>query len=373
MKITIPREALISALSDVSPVIPTKTPKDILKNVLLVVSGGTTTLIATDQEVGIRREIKDATAEHDGSVVLPPGRIMAILREVDDDSVELDIQENVIRIVSGSSSFKLSTVEASEFPDVHKFTEKSYFVVRSNSFKSAVGRTIFCCDTESTRFALGGIAFDFKQSTGAATFVATDSRRLAMVHISATKHGEAFAPEHVPVVPARAAKAMAAALPDDESEVSVAILPSAILMRFDGVTVYARLIEGRFPMYQQVIPSQKDITREMSTVVGPFHSAIRQAMITQNSESKGADFEFVDGELSIKSVAAEIGSSEIKLPIQWNGEPLSMTVDPKYISQFLSVIDRESQVVAKFVDGNSAALFESGDNYKYVVMPLARD
>lgn len=372
MRITIPRDALVSALSDVSPVIPTKTPKELLKNVLLTIVGGTATMIATDQEVGIRREIKDVTAPHDGSVIIPPRRLMDILREVDCESIDLDIGEKSIKIVAGGSKFTLSTVDANEFPDVAGFTEPNFVKVKSSALKMAISRVSFAVDTDSQRFALGGIAVDFG-TAGLASFVSTDSKRLAIARIASESVGTLLEvnPSNLPVIPLRAALALSKSLPDSDAEVQIAILPSAVLAKCDGITVYGRLIEGRFPRYQDVIPTECNHT--VTAVCGPLHSAVRQAMITQNEESKGADFTFSDGELSIVSKAAEVGESEIKIPVQLEGEPIEATFDPKYLGQFLNVCDREFPITAKFVDGDSAAVFSCGDEYRYIVMPLAKD
>lgn len=371
MKITLPREALVSALSDVAPVIPSKTPKDLLKNVLLTIIGGTATMIATDQEVGIRREIKDVTAERDGSVILPPGRLVSILREINSDTVELDIGEKSIKIVAGGSKFTLSTVDADEFPEVNSFTETSYIKLKASALKRIISRVQFSVDPDSQRFALGGIAVDAQPGT--LTLISTDSRRLAIASAPAEIVGKPIAADlsNLPCIPIRAALALSKSLPDSDEEVWLALLPSSVLAKCGGVTVYGRLIEGRFPRYQDVIPNE--VNHTMQAVCGPLYSAVRQAMITQNEESKGADFSFSEASLSIVSKAAEVGESEINIPVVFEGDDLTITFDSKYLGQFLNVIDREFPIVGKFVDGDSAAVFSCGDDYRYIVMPLARD
>jgi DNA polymerase-3 subunit beta len=373
VKVTIPRETLISALADVSPVVPSRTPQELLRNVLLTVIGGTATLIATDQEVGIRREIKDTTAERDGSVILPPARLTAILREVTHDTVTLDIGQSSVTILSGGSRFTLSTVDANEFPEVARFKESAYITIKASALKRLISRVLFAADTESTRYALGGIAVDYSHATKSLALVTTDGRRLAIAVAFAGTVGtlDVMTPTNLPVIPMKAAIALSKALPDTDAEVWLALGVNSVLAKCEGITVYGRLIEGRFPQYMAVIPT--DSTTTVTAVCGPLYSAVRQAMVTLNEESRGAGFAFADGNLKITSNAAEVGDSEISIPVQIDGPELDTTFDPKYLGQFLAQCDRSFQITGRFTDGDSAALYSCGEDYRYVVMPLARD
>lgn len=371
MKITCPRSVLLAAISAVSPAIPSKTPSDLLRNICLTVTDAGATLMAADKEIGIRYEMKDVTSTKNGTVILPPGRLGQILREISDETVEMEIKGTKINIQAGSSKFNLQTVEPDSFPAPKGFTEKAYHVVKSGAFKRVIDRVSYAADTESTRFALGGISIDLG-TPGQITLIATDSRRLSAARTSRTQSGNAFAPDFTQlVVPVKALKMIASVLPEGDGDVFIAILPNEIAIKAEGIIMTARLVEGRFPRYTDVIPTEFNTT--VSAVVGPLLSATRQAMIVTNEESKGVDFSFADGNLTLKSVGAEVGDSEIVIPLQIDGKQLSTTFDPKYLSQFLKTLADTDQVIAKFVDCDSAALFTAGDDYRYVIMPLARD
>lgn len=371
MKITCPRSVLLAAISAVSPAIPSKTPSDILKNICLTVTDAGAVLMATDQEIGIRYEMKDVTSTKNGTVILPPGRLGQILREISDETVEMEVKGTKINIVAGSSKFNLQTAEADTFPAPKGFTEKAYHVVKSGAFRRAIDRVAYCADTESNRYALGGICVDLGVN-GEVKLIATDSRRLSIARIARTASGNAFSPEFTSlVVPVKALKMIASALPEGEVDVFIAIMPSEIAIKSEGVIVTSRLIEGRFPRYMDVIPSDFNVT--VSAVVGPLLSATRQAMIVTNEESKGVDFNFADSNLTLKSIGAEVGDSEIVIPLAIDGGELSTTFDPKFLSQFLKTLADTDQVIGKFVDGDSAVLWTCGDDYQYVIMPLARD
>jgi DNA polymerase-3 subunit beta len=108
-------------------------------------------------------------------------------------------------------------------------------------------------------------------------------------------------------------------------------------------------------------------------VVGPFYSAVRQAQILTNEDSRGVDFQFASGTLTLKSEASDVGSSKIELPINYDEESLIIKFDPRYISEFLKNFEPEKQVSLHLIDAESAAVFRTDDNYTYVIMPLSRE
>ena len=178
MKILCQRAQLAAGLQNVGGVVPTRTPKEILKNVKLHVADGKATLIATDQEVGIRYDLPEVEADAGGDVLLPLQRLAAILREVSEDVVAIEVTDDALRVKCGHSDFRLSVSDPAEFPDVPGFADEQYFATPAAAFKQGIQRTLFAADVESTRYALGGVLLDFNEQ--GLTLAATDSRRLAV-------------------------------------------------------------------------------------------------------------------------------------------------------------------------------------------------
>ena len=106
---------------------------------------------------------------------------------------------------------------------------------------------------------------------------------------------------------------------------------------------------------------------------GPLLSAVEQASIVTNEESRGVDFTFADGLLKLSSRAADIGSSHVELPIHYEGKAIEITFDPRYLTDALKTLDDDAPLVAELIDHKSAAVFKTEDQYTYVVMPLTRD
>jgi DNA polymerase-3 subunit beta len=369
MKLHCPRAVLAAAFQTVGGVVPTRTPKDILRNVKLVVGDGQGTLVGTDQEVGIRYLIPGVQTDSAGEVLLPTQRVSAILREVQDSDVQIEVQTDALWIRCGRSEFKLSIIDPAEFPDVAEFNDTNFISIPGKLLKTAIQRTVFAADVESTRYALGGVLMDVKGSE--ITLAATDSRRLAVSKASATVHGTPAADSPAPIIPSKAMSLIERNIADPEAEVQIAAHRNDVLVKTGATTIYSRLVEGRFPRYQDVIPKESKIRIEL--VAGPFLSAVRQAMIVTNEESRGVDFSFGGDTLTLASVGADVGTSRIELPVSYGGEDVTVTFDPKFVVDFLRVFDPATAITLNLNDGNSAALFKAEENHQYVVMPLARD
>ena len=368
MKLQCPRTTLAAALAVASPVVPTRTPKEILKNVKLVLASGQATLIATDEEVGIRAQLPGVTTQSTGEVLLPIQKLLAILRESTSDTVELEAIEGRLTVTTGRSEFRLGTTDPAEFPEVAAFNEESYFTVPGKAFKMGIQRTVFAADLESTRYALGGVLLEMRD--GLLYFAATDSRRLSIYKTKVTRHGQEAEFGHS-VVPSKAMHLIEKSIPADDQDLHLAVFKNYILVRTGLATIYSRLVEGRFPRYQDVVPNR--IEKSVQLVVGPFLSAVRQAMIVTSEESRGVDFDFANGSLTLRSTAADVGTSQVEIPVSYDGDWIGVTFDPRFVADFLKVLDPASPVTLQLVDANSASVFRADEDYTYVVMPLSRE
>ena len=369
MKLSCSRAALAAAFQTVSGVIPTRTPKPILQNVKLEAADGRAVLIGTDQEVGIRYRLAEANVEVAGEVLLPTNRVLAILREMQGDVVFLETTDSGTVIRGERAQYKLGAENPAEFPLVAEFDEQNSVTVAAGVLKQMIQRTVFATDTESTRYALGGVLVEIKGDS--IVMAATDTRRLAVMKGQCSGAGKAASENVIPVVPSKALALIERTLTDNDTQVSVAIRNNDVLVRTPLATIYSRLVEGRFPKYQDVIPAHCTSTVEL--VVGPFYSAVRQAQIVTSEESRGVDFEVAPGLMTLTSRAAEIGESKVELPISYEGAPLVITFDPRYVADFLRVLEPEQQLRLELTDSESAAVFRTDDGYIYIIMPLSRD
>ena len=384
MKLHCARPALAAAFTTVGAAVPARTPKEILRNVRVDAEGDYAVLSATDSEVGVRVKLGGVTVERPGSTLLPANRVQQILRELNDDTVHLELgpapgskggeepeENDAVWIRAGHSEFRLSPEDPAEFPPVADFEQDAFHTLSEGVLKSAIRRTLFATDTDSTRYALGGVLVEVGEGD-TVTFAATDSRRLAVVEAASSSTGSPGAgPGDGPVIPAKALGILDRVLGDADGEVFVTLRDNDVLCKAGDVVVSARLVEGRFPRYRQVIPAESKHTIEM--VAGPFYSAVRQAQIVTSDETRGVDFTFEDGNLTLNSRAADVGASTIELPVPYDGEKFTITFDPRFVADFLKVLEPEATFTVGLNDPDSAAVLRTGGDYIYVIMPLSRD
>jgi DNA polymerase-3 subunit beta len=173
------------------------------------------------------------------------------------------------------------------------------------------------------------------------------------------------------LIPPKALTLIQKTLVDPDDDVEIELRPNEILFRTSKVMIYSRLVEGRFPNYRDVFPPNANI--RIPVAVGKLHGVIRQAKIVTNDESKGVDFHFREGLLTLESRGADLGSSEITLPIGYEGDDIDITFDPQLLIDALRVLDSDEEISVDIVDTRRATVLRSGDEYEYVVMPLTRE
>ena len=370
MKIECNREHLLSAVQSAGTVVPSRSPKEILKHLKLTVLEGSAVLMATDMDIGIRIEVPEIQVEAPGSVVLPVKEFGSLLRESTDESLKIEVDLQGVIVRGERSEFKLPVVNPEEFPDVPTFEEEQFHELPARLYREMIRRTLFATDTESSRYALGGVLLEF--GSDSLIGVGTDGRRLAKMEGTAQAVNGHQPGDAMTIVPTRAMQLMERTLSEADAQVQIAVHPNHILVRSARVTVYTRLVEGRFPKWREVFPTRKEgVTIEIA--VGPMLQSLRQAAVVASMESRGIDFTFGDGGLVLSATTAEIGQSRVDLPISYDGKLITVTLDHRYVEEFLRVLDLEKTFSVEIEDSESAALFTTDDGYGYVVMPLARE
>jgi len=369
MKLNCEREKLLQAFQLAVGVAPSRSPKPVLENVKLEARPEGVTLMATDLEVGIRIDVPGLEIMAPGDVILPSKRVGPILRENSDEKLLLESDGGQLRIHGERSDFHLPTQNPDEFPAVRPFEENSYHQLPSARFRELLRRTVFATDTESSRYALGGVLMEMSE-TGIIG-VGTDGRRLARQQGGAEAVGEHRTRENT-VVPTRAIQLMERALADDEENVQVAARENDVLVKSQRVTIYSRLVEGRYPKWRDVFPKYEDM-HKVELAVGPLHSAVRQAAVVTSEEHRGVEFNFGDGKLVLTAHGAEYGESRVEVPIGYDGGETPIRLDPRFVSDFLRVLDPDVTFTFHFRDAESAVVCTTGDGYGYVIMPLSRD
>src|SRR4051794_1688234 len=357
MKALCNREGLLAAFAMVSGVVPARSPKPILQNLKLVADAEEgAILMATDLEVGIRHRVLGMKVDQPGSVILPTARVGSILRTTNDEELALDADDDHLVIRGLHAEFNLPAEDPSLYPEVPDFAATSYHVVRAADLKKLIRRTMFATDVESTRYALGGVLVELTPES--ITMVGTDGRRLARMSAPAEAKNDAPSPGGSPVVPVKALKLIERNLDDTDPPVHLAIQgTTAVLIRTQSAVIYSRLVEGRSPRSQDVFPANVEVKIRLE--VGPLRLAVEQASIVTSEESRGVDFQFGNGALKLSSQAADVGRSHVELPIAYEGKPVEITFDPRYLSDALKPLEDTAELTAELIDAKNAAVFKT--------------
>ena len=355
MKISCDREQLLHAFQTVASVAPSRSPKPILQNVKLEVTESGVMISATDLEVGIRHQVTGVDVQSPGVVLLSVARFGPILRESSDETLHLESDSQGTTIRGERSQFRLQAEDPAEFPRVTGFEESNYAEVPARLLRELIRRTVFATDSESSRYALGGVKLEF--SDNELTAVGTDGRRLAKMTGPVSSTGKGVDGSQMTIVPTRAMQLIERAIDPNDAEIQIAVKGNEILVHSSRATISARLLEGRFPDWKKVFPESGG-SISLDLAVGATHSAVRQAAIVTSEESRGIDFTFGDGMLVLSSRAADVGQARVELPIGYDGDELVVTLDPRFVMEFLKVLDADKTFKIEVRDSESAAVLQ---------------
>jgi DNA polymerase-3 subunit beta len=329
------------------------------------------TLSATDMEVGVRVNIEGLDVDAPGSAVLPVVHFGAILRESSDAKLRLDSTSKGTTIKGERSEFKLNAADPDEFPSVAQFEEDKYHVIPARLFREIIHRTEFATDMESSRYALGGVLFELEPNK--VTAVGTDGRRLAKMEGPAEAVNGHKTGETMTIVRTQSLRSIGRALNDADGDVHFAARGNDVLLRTPRAMFYSRLVEGRFPRWRDVFPQRRNAPR-IDMQVGPLLSALRQASVVLSTESRGIDFMFNDGTLTLAASTAEAGQARVDMPVAYDGAQVIVSLDHRFVLDFLKVLSPETNMALEIENGETAVVFHADDGaYGYVVMPLSRD
>lgn len=352
---TIDRTTLAAALSKAASVCKDRSVhKPILANVLLSVADNRLAIAGTDLERYVKAEI-----ECDGDncqLTVNASRLSAIVRAATDDTMKFTPTKSGVEIVCGRARWNVQTENAQDFPQAPTLDDAASFAIGCNAFTGGIRRVAFSVSREAnSRYSLGAILVEGRASNLA--FAATDGRRLTVCQVkSGSKDFDAL-------LPLAGAQAMQKNLPDG-GECIVSIDRTWVAAVADGLEVYAKQNEGRFPSWRDVFPEANGC--HVDVPVAPFLQSTLQTLITTSEESIGATISLGDGEIKMQS-KAEAGNSFSDFPVAYNGDPVSVSLDASFLAEALRAIEEETVEFHCFKD---KALFVWGD-CKHVIMGLA--
>ena len=362
MKITCNRKALSEAFQLMCGVIEAKTTKPVLKTVKVEAKKDTLKLAATDLQVGAVVTLGQVVVEKPGVVLLYGEDTNNILRELTDETITWELVGTQCRIWGKDSDFKVPTENPEEFPSVPEFTGEPTVEIPRADMDAMIRRTSFAISMEQMRYALNGVLF--VPGKGHLEIVATDGRRLAYTKRAAKseKATKGF------IVPIKAVNEIQKMLAEGLETVALRFDENRIYARAGTASMFAQLVDGQFPSYNDVIPKGNDV--KVSFISDDLAAAVAQAALMITPQSMAIKMSFADDNLRFNSSSAEHGEAKIEIKIKYSGTPIELCFNPAFLLDMLRAVPGQ-EVTLEMKDGESPVLFRSGDDYQYVVMPIS--
>jgi DNA polymerase-3 subunit beta len=365
MKVQFKLKPLAEALEVVRRAVPSKTDKEVLKYVKLDADALSVRLAATDGVTGVVCEVSEAIVESQGAALLSM-RATEALRRLSGDDVTIEFDGDHVKIAGGSDRFKLQGADPFEHPPIGFDAGPNKFDIESDVLSLGLRLATVASDKKpGSRYALEGVHFDCQDDE--LILVATDTHVMTAFR---TKAKVEKWPGSV-TIPARAVSAVQSAIKANGGTVSVCIGDSQASFRVGTMSVVTRLLDGRFPKWR-IFPNKHKVAAQ--SVAGPLLSAIERASLLTEEDSRGVDFGFGRDVLTLKTQSADVGESEISLPIVLTGEPLEMLIDPRWFALFLKELPPEQSVRLEMLDADHAATvkLDADPRVEFMVMPLSR-
>jgi len=367
-----PRDALLRPLQVVSGIVERRQTLPILANILLRKDGDRVSFTATDLEIQIETSAEIGAGRDSGATTVAARKLVDILRALPESDVTLSLAGRKLTLQSGKSRFNLQTLAADEYPTVAQAEASADFTLPAAALKYLLAMAHFAMAAQDIRYYLNGMLLVVEASVVRA--VATDGHRLALVEVgrdgaAARSESSAGAGRIEAIVPRKTILELMRLLPDSEDPVRVQMAANQVKFSFGSIELISKLVEGKFPDYQRVIP----VGNSKEFVVGRdelMHALQRSAILTTD-KFKGVRIVLAPGSLKITSTNADQEEAQEELDIDYGGEPLDVGFNVTYLLDVLANL-RCEQVKFALGDALGSALITMPDSerFKYVVMPM---
>jgi DNA polymerase-3 subunit beta len=373
MKVVCEREMLHEAFQNALVVVPTRSPVPMLSNLKLSArstkEGDVVEISCTDMDIGLRYTIPAKGLEAEGEVVVNAHRIAGIARETGKEEISIQTDGYLAHIQTSDSQYKVVGVDPADFPILPQFDEASSIPVSSKDLSEMIRKTGFAASTEQIKYALAGQLLEICAGREI-RLVASDGKRMAFIRrkTPSKQIPEGAKKEMRVLVPPRALNLLTRILTENDEVVYLNVEETQIKLKTSRAMIFARLVEGNFPDYDNAIP--KDSTKTAIIQTEPFYSAIRRAMLLTTEKARAVELTFLSDRLILFTRTQEIGEAKVELPIEYKGKEFEIVFNPEFLLDYLRVVD-EQQLELHMKDKNTAGLFKAGRDYLYVLMPLS--
>jgi DNA polymerase-3 subunit beta len=365
MKVTFNRSALAEALGLMTSIVPSRTPKPILKCVRIAVAGKEMRICATNLELGLDYLISEVEVEQEGEVVVEADRLTAIVRESMEDVLVLESSDTTCEIRGADSHFKVYGQDPKQYPRMPSFgSGAGDLTIGLDQLQAGIAQCLFATAKESSRYAINGVLWEAKGKK--LMLVATDGRRLARCRVD-LQHAAADGADRKIIVPAKTMALLEKLGKREKEIVAIKLVENQVLLSCANVVISSNLVEGNFPKYEDIIPGDYDKKLTLSTEAAL--SGVRRAALLTSEESKGVKLSLTTNALVFSGSSPEAGAAEVSMPVEYSGEAIEIGFNPQFLIDALRVIEAP-EFQMELGQPDRPGVIKSSSDFLYVLMPI---
>lgn len=361
MKATLSKSELVSGLSLIQTAAEKKTTMPILSNVLITAKEGEVTIASTDLEITSSASLK-AEVKKRGSTTVNSKLFLDIARELPEGEVSIELNESErLTLSCQRSRFTMNGISSEEYPGLPGLALDIKDRFQSGALLRLIDRTLYAVSSDDTRYNLTGVCLE--PAKGGTQAVATDGHRLSLDFSSALKVKERA------IVPRRGLIELKKLL-ESSDEIGLAIKEGFLVAETSKFRLAVRLIDGEFPDYAQVIPSDKGVIAEIPT--DELTHSLRRVVLLATDKTKCVKLDFDKETLVISSSSPELGEAKEEIPIRYAGKRISVGFNARYMLDFLGSISEHQSIAIELHGelGPGKFFVRDDEGYLSIIMPM---
>lgn len=359
------KEEFLKPLQSVAGIVERRHTLPILSNVLIQISDENIAFVATDLEIQITAMLSNTSEKGDASITVSAKKLQDIIRALPENAeISFDSKDSRLQLKAGKSQFNLQTLPADDFPKLALSDEQVSEIALSQSMlKQLFNQVQYAMAQQDIRYYLNGLLMVLEP--GIVKVVATDGHRLSLASMTAESINQAAEA----ILPRKTVTELIKLLADTDEEVKISLGKNLVTFTFGNINLVSKVIEGKFPDYNKVIPSHYDnhVILDRLTLL----HAMQRAAILSNEKFRGVRMVLTQNSMRVICNNTEQEEAEEELEISYTNEPLDIGFNVTYLLDVLNNINTK-EVDCSFGDANSSCLITvpGDDRFKYVVMPM---
>lgn len=347
-------------------IVESKNTMPILANVLIEKKGSEVTFTTSDLNIQCRTHADIGQEGEDFSTTVSAKKLSDILSTINEkENVKITEKGKQVLLQSERSRFELQTLPAADYPLMKNYEFSPAFTMTCANFRYMLSMVAFAAAQNNVRYFLNGVLLSAHGEK--ITAVATDGHRLALFEQTQDKTIE---DKIEAILTKKTVKELLRLVPDNDELIEVEISKNQMRFKFDAIEIISKLIEGKFPDYERVLPKDNKTIVEINRE--ELKAALQQAAVLTSDGFKGVRWNLQDNTLSIASTNAEMEEVSVKLSIDYSGNPLELGFNVNYLLDVLNVLKVEKVIFSLGGPLQSALItIPDSDKFKFVVMPMS--